>query len=215
MLSEALSHCGLIAILRGIRPNEVVGVGGQLYSAGFRVLEVPLNSPDPFESIKKLRHVLPMDCVVGAGTVYQAAQVENVRAAGGQLIVMPHSDGAIIAAAMSASLHVIPGVATPTEAFAAFGAGATLLKFFPADHLGPTALKAWRSVLPREIGLIPVGGIHPENLRTFLDVGATAFGVGSTLYKPGMTPQDVALRGAEFIAAWRSARLETIRTTTQ
>jgi 2-dehydro-3-deoxyphosphogalactonate aldolase len=210
MLREALSRCGLVAILRGIRPNEVVGVGEQLYSAGFRVLEVPLNSPDPIESIKKLRLALAMDCVVGAGTAYQAAQVENVREAGGQLIVMPHSDGAVVAAAMSARLDVLPGVATPTEAFAAFRAGATLLKFFPADHLGPTALKAWRSALPREVGLIPVGGIHPENLRTFLDAGAAGFGVGSTLYKPGMTAQDVALRGAEFIAAWRSARSQSM-----
>jgi 2-dehydro-3-deoxyphosphogalactonate aldolase len=206
MLREALRHCGLIAILRGIRPDEVVGVGEQLYCAGFRVLEVPLNSPEPIESIRKLRQNLPMDCVVGAGTVYQAVQVDQVRAAGGQLIVMPHSDGAVIASAIAAQLYVLPGVATPTEAFAAFRTGTTLMKFFPADHLGPAALKAWLSVLPREVGLIPVGGIHLENLRTFLDAGATGFGVGSTLYKPGMTAQDVARRGSEFIEAWRFAQ---------
>ena len=206
MLREALRRCGLIAILRGIQPDEVVRVGEELYSAGFGVIEVPLNSPEPIESIRRLRQSLPTDCLVGAGTVYRPAQVAQVRAAGGQLIVMPHGDHAVIASATAAQLHVLPGVATPTEAFAVFGTGTTLMKFFPADHLGPAALKAWVSVLPREIGLIPVGGIHPENLRTFMDAGAVAFGVGSTLYKPGMTNQELVRRAGEFMDAWCSAR---------
>jgi 2-dehydro-3-deoxyphosphogalactonate aldolase len=205
MLREALRQCGLIAILRGIRPKEAVEVGEKLYSVGFRIIEVPLNSPEPTQSIRNLRRALPADCVVGAGTVYLSRQVEDIRAAGGSLIVV-HNDLAVIAAAASANLDVLPGVATPTEAFAAYAAGINLLKFFPADHLGPTTLKAWFSVLPREVVIIPVGGIVPENLGLFVKAGAIGFGLGSALYKPGRTSQDVEQRGVEFMVAWRAAQ---------
>jgi 2-dehydro-3-deoxyphosphogalactonate aldolase len=205
VLRGALSQRGLIAILRGVQPHEVVEIGQGLYSIGFRIIEVPLNSPEPIQSIGNLRTALPADCQVGAGTVYLPAQVESVRAAGGSLIVMPHCAAAVIDAARTAKLDVLPGVATPTEAFAAFAAGITLLKFFPADHLGPTTMKAWLSVLPREMGLIPVGGICPENVSSFVSAGAIGFGIGSALYKPGMTAAEVTQRGQHFMAAWIAA----------
>lgn len=206
MLKEALHHCGLIAILRGIQPDEAVEVSLKLYDAGFRVIEAPLNSPEPFDSIRRIRESLPFDCIVGAGTVYLPSQVEQVRAAGGSVIVMPHSDQAIIAAAKAAQMEILPGVATATEAFAAFTAGATLLKVFPADHLGPATMKAWLSVLPPQVGLIPVGGVQPSNVGTFVAAGAAGLGIGSSLYKPGMMASDVATKAEEFVAAWRAAK---------
>lgn len=202
MLREALRECGLIAILRGVMPNEVLQIGAQLYSIGFRIIEVPLNSPQPIESITNLRKGLRADCQVGAGTVYLTSQVEAVKGAGGSLVVMPHCSTAVIGAARAAKLDVLPGVATPTEAFTSFAAGITTLKFFPADHLGPTTLKAWLSVLPREVELIPVGGICPENLDSFVSAGATGFGLGSALYQPGMSVADIVERGKSFMAAW-------------
>ncbi len=206
MLKNTLKQCGLIAILRGVRPDEAVDIARSLYAAEFRVIEVPLNSPQPFESIRKIRASLPSDCVVGAGTVYLSKQVEQVRAAGGSIIVMPHSDPKIIAAAKCAGMEVLPGVATATEAFAAFAAGATFLKLFPADHLGTSTLKAWLSVLPLGVGLIPVGGIHPGNIATFVAAGAAGFGIGSALYKPGMSVAEVEAKAREFVQAWQTAQ---------
>jgi 2-dehydro-3-deoxyphosphogalactonate aldolase len=202
MLRSALLDCGLVAILRGVRPSEVSGIAEVLYAQGFRVIEVPLNSPQAAESIQKLRDTLPKDCLIGAGTVLTGAQVNEVRDAGGKLIVMPHSDKSVIDAAISAGLEVLPGVATPNEAFAPLASGITLLKVFPADHLGPAALRAWLAVLPPGIGLIPVGGVTPQNLGEFIAAGAIGFGVGSALYKPGMTAADVASRATQFVAAW-------------
>jgi 2-dehydro-3-deoxyphosphogalactonate aldolase len=203
-LSNAMSECGLIAILRGIRPEEAAETGQALYAAGFRIIEVPLNSFQPFESIRKMRASLPPDCVVGAGTVYQSGQIAEVLRAGGELIVMPHSDRIAIETALSSGLAVIPGVATPTEAFAALSTGCSFLKFFPADHLGPSSLKAWISVLPAEARLLPVGGITTTNLAEYLKAGASGFGLGSALYKPGMTSKSIADRGTEFVFAWRN-----------
>ncbi len=203
-LGNAISECGLIAILRGIRPEEARETGQALYGVGFRIIEVPLNSPQPSESIKELRASLPADCIVGAGTVYLPGQVEEVLRAGGDLIVMPHGDKAVIETAHSLGLTVIPGVATPTEAFAALSTGCTFLKMFPADHLGASAIKAWRSVLPAEARLLPVGGITTTNLAEYFKMGASGFGLGSALYKPGMTTKNIANRGAEFIFAWRN-----------
>ncbi len=202
MLNEALRHCGLIAILRGIEPKQAQPIADGLYRAGFRVIEVPLNSPEPIESINLIRQKLPADCVVGAGTVYLPAQVDAVRAVGGSLIVMPHGDVKVIDAAKAAGLDVLPGVATATEAFAAFAAGANFLKIFPADLLGPATLRAWLSVLPRSVGLIPVGGISPENIDGFVRAGAVGFGVGSALYKPGMSVEEVAQRAQALVRAW-------------
>jgi 2-dehydro-3-deoxyphosphogalactonate aldolase len=143
---------------------------------------------------------------VGAGTVYRADQVDRVKAAGGSLIVMPHCDRDVITAARSAAMDVMPGVATPSEAFQAFASGATLLKVFPADCLGPAAIKAWVSVLPSEVGLIPVGGIQRNNLDVFAAAGAVAFGVGSALYKSDMTVEDVSIRAKAFVRRWRALK---------
>jgi 2-dehydro-3-deoxyphosphogalactonate aldolase len=205
MLDQALQSCGLVAILRGLRPAEAAAVGLALYDAGVRVVEVPLNSPEPLDSIRLLRGALPADCVVGAGTVLTPEQVREVRAAGGQLVVMPHGDGAVIRAAREAGLWVTPGVATPTEAFAALAAGATALKLFPAEALPPAVVKAWLAVLPRGTRLVPVGGITPKSLAPYVAAGAAAFGLGSALYRPGAGPAEVGARAAEFVAAWRAA----------
>jgi 2-dehydro-3-deoxyphosphogalactonate aldolase len=203
MLKEALKQCGLIAILRGIRPDEVEGVGLALYDAGFRIIEVPLNSPEPFESIRVLRNVLPANCMVGAGTVLSPAQVLQVKDAEGQLIVMPHSDPEVIRAATAAGLASAPGVATVTEAFAALAAGADILKMFPAEQLGPIVVKAWRAVIPASVMLVPVGGITPDSLKEFTAAGASAFGLGSALYKPGMTVEQVRKNADAFVGAWK------------
>ncbi|MFL9927309.1 2-dehydro-3-deoxy-6-phosphogalactonate aldolase [Herbaspirillum lusitanum] len=200
----AMQQCGLIAILRGVRPDEVGGIGLALYEAGFRIIEVPLNSPEPLQSIEALRNKLPPDCVVGAGTVLSAEHVAQVKAAGGELIVMPHSDGAVIRAAKAAGLLCAPGVATVTEAFAALAAGADVLKMFPAEQLGPQVVKAWRAVIARNIALVPVGGITPEGMAVFSAAGASGFGLGSALYAPGTPAQEVARRAAAFVSAWQA-----------
>jgi len=205
MLKEALKQCGLIAILRGIRPDEVEAVGLALYDAGFRIIEVPLNSPEPFESIRVLRNVLPANCMVGAGTVLSPMQVQQVKDAEGQLIVMPHGDPEVIRAATAAGLASAPGVATVTEAFAALAAGADILKMFPAEQLGPVVVKAWRAVIPASVMLVPVGGITPASLKEFTAAGASAFGLGSALYKPGMTVEQVRKNADAFVSAWQQS----------
>lgn len=206
MLEHALAQNGLIAILRGLQPHEAAAIGEVLYGAGFRVIEVPLNSPEPFESIRILRGSLPADCVIGAGTVLTPAQVAQVKAAGGQLIVMPHSDPQVLRAAKAAGLYLAPGVATPTEAFAALAEGADVLKLFPAEQMGPAVVKAWLAVLPAGTVLAPVGGITPGNLQQFFDAGARGFGLGSGLYKPGMTPGQVAAAAKAYVTAWQALR---------
>ena len=203
MLSEALAHCGLVAILRGIRPDEAPAIGAALYAAGFRVVEVPLNSPDPLASIRLLRDTLPPDCAVGAGTVLAASQVEPARRAGAELVVLPHGDATVIRAAKAAGMAAIPGVATPTEAFAALAAGADLLKAFPAEQIPPAVIRAWRAVLPPGTGVLPVGGITLELLGPYLAAGVAGFGLGSALYRPGATPAEVGARAEAFVAAWR------------
>ena len=209
MLKDAMQNCGLIAILRGIRPDEVAAIGLALYKAGFRVIEVPLNSPQPLDSIRILRATLAADCVVGAGTVLSSAQVAEVKSAGGEIIVMPHSDVKVIAAAKQAAMACAPGVATLTEAFAALAAGADALKMFPAEQLSPVVVKAWRAVIPGEVALIPVGGITPANMAPFVAAGASGFGLGSALYKPGLNAMLVGQNADEFIAAWRSTQRKT------
>ena len=204
MLKQALAQNGLIAILRGLHPQEAAAVGEVLYAAGFRVIEVPLNSPSPYESIAILRKTLPADCLIGAGTVLTPEQVEQVKAAGGQVIVMPHSDAKVLRAAKAAGLYLSPGVATPTEAFAALAEGADVLKLFPAEQMGPSVIKAWLAVLPAGTLLLPVGGITPDNMQVFTDAGAKGFGLGSGLFKPGMTVDQVASRAQAYVAAWKA-----------
>lgn len=201
-----LQNLPLVAILRGVTPEEVVAVGRVLYQAGFRIIEVPLNSPEPMLSIRRLRDSLPDDCIVGAGTVTSAAQVGEVQAAGGEIIVMPHADAAVIGAAKAAGLLCAPGIATPTEAFAALAAGADALKLFPAELLSPAVLAALRSVLPPATVMLPVGGITPDNMTPYLKAGARGFGLGSALYRAGQSLAQTEANAQRFAMAWQAVR---------
>jgi 2-dehydro-3-deoxyphosphogalactonate aldolase len=204
-MREYLAPLPLIAILRGITPAEAVPVGQALVDAGFRIIEVPLNSPQPLHSIELLARALGERCLVGAGTVTSVTQVDEVARAGGRLIVMPHADALVIGAAKAKALWCAPGIATPTEGFAALAAGADALKLFPAELLAPPVLKALRAVFPPEVLFLPVGGITPQNLAAYAAAGANGFGLGSALYRPGVTPQQVAVNSRPFVSAWRSS----------
>jgi 2-dehydro-3-deoxyphosphogalactonate aldolase len=205
MFRHWLEPLPLIAILRGLRPEESVAVGSAIVDAGFRMLEVPLNSPRPLESIRLLADALGDRCLVGAGTVLRVDAVAEVAAAGGKLIVMPHADIQVIAAAKRAGLFCAPGVSTPTEAFAALAAGADALKAFPAELVTPSVLRAWRAVIPAEIPLLPVGGIEPDGMDVYRRAGASGFGIGSALYKPGRSVAEVADAARAFARAWASS----------
>jgi 2-dehydro-3-deoxyphosphogalactonate aldolase len=202
-LQARLALLPLIAILRGVRPQEAIEIGGTLIEAGFLALEVPLNSPEPLASIERLAHAFGERALIGAGTVLEPAAVEEVAAAGGRLIVMPHGDPAIIRAAKAKGLFCVPGVATPTEAFTALQAGADALKLFPAEALPPTVVKAWRAVLPKDVWLLPVGGITPEAMAPYRAAGADGFGLGSALYRTGAGAAEVGRSARTFAAAWR------------
>ncbi|KQV87684.1 MULTISPECIES: 2-dehydro-3-deoxy-6-phosphogalactonate aldolase [unclassified Roseateles] len=204
MLDQALQQLPLVAILRGVKPDEVEAIADTLYAEGFRVIEVPLNSPQALDSIARLARRMPNDALIGAGTVLSADAVRDVQIAGGRLIVMPHADVAVIRVAKARGLACIPGAATPTEAFAALQAGADALKLFPAELVTPPVLKAMRAVLPRELSLLPVGGITPETMAPYRQAGAAGFGLGSALYSPGLTASDVAPRARAFVQAWRA-----------
>lgn len=205
-LATFLEPVPLIAILRGLEPERAFAVGATLFEAGFRVIEVPLNSPDPFTSIRALADGLAGAALIGAGTVLQPEDVARVKEAGGRLVVMPHGDPGVIGAAKREEMLCVPGVATPTEAFAALAAGADALKMFPAEGLPPAVLKAWRAVLPAGIGLVPVGGMTPERMAPYLAAGAAAFGLGSALFTPGLALDDLAKRARAFVAALEEAR---------
>ncbi|MFT7773330.1 2-dehydro-3-deoxy-6-phosphogalactonate aldolase [Roseateles sp.] len=204
MLEQALQQLPLVAILRGIKPDEVEAIADALYTEGFRVIEVPLNSPQALDSIGRLARRMPEDALVGAGTVLSADAVRDVQIAGGRVIVMPHADVAVIRVAKARGLACVPGVATPTEAFAALHAGADALKLFPAELVTPAVVKAVRAVLPRELRLLPVGGITPDTMAPYRKAGAAGFGLGSALYAPGMSAGDVAARARAFVQAWRA-----------
>jgi 2-dehydro-3-deoxyphosphogalactonate aldolase len=200
----ALRALPLIAILRGIKPIESEAVAAALHAAGFRLIEIPLNSLEPFDSIARARRALPADALVGAGTVLRTDDVERVRAAGGELIVMPHMDRAVIRAAKTAGLVCVPGVATPTEAFAALDAGADALKLFPAELISPPVVKAMLAVLPKPLRVFPVGGITPDAMAGYVRAGANGFGLGSALYTPGATVDHVTDRARRFADTWRA-----------
>jgi 2-dehydro-3-deoxyphosphogalactonate aldolase len=204
MLRQLLQDLPLIAILRGIRPQEVPAAADALTSAGFRIIEIPLNSPEPLESLRHLAGRTGL--LVGAGTVLSPAEVEAVAAAGGRLMVAPNADREVIAAAKRLGMVTIPGVATPTEAFAALAAGADGLKMFPAEILPPKAVKAWRAVLPASLALLPVGGVTPESMADYLAAGADGFGLGSALYKPGMSAVELGQRAKAFATAYRALK---------
>jgi len=195
----------LIAILRGIRPEEILDVASALHEAGIGSIEVPLNSPRPIESISRLSDTFGDRCLCGAGTVLRVADVEAVHAAGGRLVVTPNTNPAVIARAVTLGLVVVPGFATPSEAFQAIDAGARLLKLFPAGTYGPGHLKAVRDVLPSDVKVFAVGGVGAANLSPWLDAGAAGAGVGGEIYRPGHAAEEVHRRALALVAAWRAA----------
>jgi 2-dehydro-3-deoxyphosphogalactonate aldolase len=193
----------LVAILRGLSPEEALDVGRATVNAGFHILEVPLNSPDPLRSIQILATAFP-NVLVGAGTVTTAQQVRDIKAAGGQLIISPHLDDNVVCETVNLGLISLPGVATPSEAFKAIALGAHGLKLFPAEMISPAVVKAMRAVLPGHIRLIPVGGIGTHNMADYRKSGASGFGIGSALYAPGKSAQAVGESAAAFVKAWQA-----------
>jgi 2-dehydro-3-deoxyphosphogalactonate aldolase len=206
MQSEVPGEKALVAILRGLVPERALGVAHVLYAAGFRAIEVPLNSPEPFASIAVLAAGLPPDCLVGAGTVLDAGDVRRTHAAGGRLIVSPNFDAEVIAAATQLKMQVLPGIATATEAFGALRAGATQLKLFPATTYGPRHLQALRTVLPPGTRILPVGGVAADHLADWLAAGAAGFGFGSELFRPEYDLGDIERRAQLLVRAFREAR---------
>lgn len=204
--ADAVSECGLIAILRGISTSEVEAVGQALCDAGIRVAEIPLNSPDPFTSIQKMSTAFKGKLIVGAGTVLSVQDVNLLKAHGGEISVSPDCNEAVITRAKELGMEPLPGVFTPTEAFAAIRAGATHLKLFPAEAASPITVKAWRAVLPKHVKVYAVGGITPANMQSWIDAGVTGFGIGSNIYKQGFTTADVAKSAKEFVTAWRAVK---------
>jgi 2-dehydro-3-deoxyphosphogalactonate aldolase len=204
--AEAVARLPLVAILRGVTPGEAPAMLRALVDQGFLLIEAPLNSPEPYASIKAMRAIAPPEVLIGAGTVRTPREVEAIADAGGDLIVMPHADLAVIAAAKARGLIAMPGVATPTEAFAALGAGADALKAFPAEMITPAVVKAWRAVIPGDVPILPVGGITPDNMAPYLAAGASGFGLGSALYRPGDSVARVGEQAAAFVAAWRALK---------
>jgi 2-dehydro-3-deoxyphosphogalactonate aldolase len=198
---DALAACPLVAILRGVKPDECVAIGAALVDAGFTIIEVPLNSPDPYSSIALLSREFGTRALVGAGTVIDPKQVGKVAQAGGCLIVMPHADSRVVVEAKASGMTALPGFATPTEAFAMLAAGADGLKLFPAEASPPKVLKAIRAVLPHEVPVLPVGSITVENMRDYWSSGASGFGLGSALYKVGNTAAHVGKSAAKFKVA--------------
>lgn len=200
------ADCPLVAIIRGVTPAEIEGIGGALLDAGFRIIEVPLNSPEPLVSIERLAKLAGERATIGAGTVLTTADVQRVADAGGRIIVSPNTDAEVIAASAAAGLVASPGYFTPSEAFTAVKAGAHVLKLFPAEAAGPAVVKAQLAVLPRDIPLVVVGGVRPDNMRPYVEAGAAGFGLGSSLYKPGIAAGEVAANARAFVAALRELR---------
>jgi 2-dehydro-3-deoxyphosphogalactonate aldolase len=202
-LSDFLARCPLVAILRGIRPEEAVPVVVALEARGFAIVEVPLNSPDPFASIAALAHDFGDRMLIGAGTVMTEGQVANVAAAGGRLIVTPHADAVVVRAAKTRGLWAVPGFFTPAEAFSMLAAGADALKLFPAEGANPAMLRAMRAVLPSGTMVLPVGGIDASSMTAWLAAGAAGFGIGSAVYKPGDTPEIVSAKALALVSPRR------------
>lgn len=203
VFDQAFARCALVAILRGVRPDEVLTIGEVLIAEGFTIIEVPLKSPGALDSIAQLADRFGGRAVIGAGTVLDSRDVAAVHDAGGELVISPNMNPAVVEATIARGLVSLPGVATPSEAFAAIALGATALKLFPAEGASPAVLKAWRAVLPPEIRVLPVGGITPEAMAPWRVGGANGFGLGSALYTAGMPASDVAARARRFVDAWR------------
>ncbi|WP_204355699.1 2-dehydro-3-deoxy-6-phosphogalactonate aldolase [Marinobacter bohaiensis] len=198
-----LEEMPLIAILRGIRPDEADAIVSELIDAGFRLIEVPLNSPQPFDTIARLVERFGDRALIGAGTVTTTGDVAELKRIGARLQVMPHADAEVIRAGVEAGMDVFPGVMTPTEAFSALKAGAQALKIFPANLVGPEGIKAMRSVLPPDLVIAPTGGVSADNLADFAKAGARGFGLGSGLYKAGQDAATVRRAADAYVAAWR------------
>jgi 2-dehydro-3-deoxyphosphogalactonate aldolase len=199
-----LAECPLIAIIRGVRPDEIEAVGGAIVEAGIRIVEVPLNSPDPFASIERLAKRFGDEALIGGGTILDPEDVKRVARAGGRIIVSPSTDTAVIKETWEEGLVSAPGFFTPSEAFAALNAGAHVLKLFPAEAASPAVLKAVKAVLPHEVPLIVVGGVKPDTMRPWLDAGASGFGLGSGLFKPGRSATEVAAAARAYVAGVRA-----------
>lgn len=204
--ATAFARCPLVAILRGVRPDEVEPIGDALVAAGFTLIEVPMNSPDPLDSIGRLARRLEGQALVGAGTVLTPDQVRAVQQVGGRLIISPNSDLSVIAQSAQAGLVSMPGYFTPTEAFAAVHAGASALKLFPAEAATPAVLKAQRAVLPKDLPILVVGGINPDTMAPWVAAGANGFGLGSALYKPGATAAQVSEAAQAFLNGWNATQ---------
>ena len=204
-MPSPLEELPLIAILRGVRPDEIVDVAGALVDAGIRAIEIPLNSPEPYRSLQRLCEVYGGTCLCGAGTVLEATQVERVRDAGGSLIVAPNTDPSVIGRALQLGLIAMPGFATATEAFMALSAGAQYLKLFPAATYGVEHIKALRAVLPLTTRIFAVGGIDPKALADWRGARIYGFGIGSDLYRPGLAVDEIARRASAIVAAYRAA----------
>ena len=200
---QRLDVCPLVGIIRGVTPDEAEAIGAAIFDAGIRIIEVPLNSPDPLASIRRLVAVFGDRALIGAGTVLAADQVAEVKAAGGRLIVAPNTNPQVIRATVAAGLISSPGYFTPSEAFTAIEAGAHVLKFFPAEAAVPAVIKAQRAVLPRHIPLVVVGGVRPDSMQPWLEAGADGFGLGSGLYVPGQSPAVTADKAQAYVAGLR------------
>lgn len=205
-LDEALAQCGVVAIVRGVTPDDILPVAEALHEAGVRVVEVPLNSPDPLESIRRLAAAFAGRLFCGGGTILTPAEVEAVAAAGGRLMVSPNVNPAVIRRAVQLDAVPFPGFATATEAFAAIEAGARRLKLFPASSYGSAHLKALKAVLPMDVQVAPVGGVGAADMAEWRRAGAACFGIGSELYTPGMAPQEVHRRAVDLVAAEQASR---------
>lgn len=201
--ATAFAALPLVAILRGVEPHEVAGIGEALVEAGFTLIEVPLNSPDPFASIEVLARALGDRAMIGAGTVLTPGDVARVADAGGRMVISPNTNVDVIAETARRGMASLPGYFTPSEAFAAIQAGATALKLFPAEAASPQVLKAQRAVLPRDVPVLAVGGVAPDTMAPWRAAGADGFGLGSALYKRGATAAEVAVAARAFVTAWR------------
>ncbi len=203
LLRRYLDQCPLVAIIRGVTPDDAEAIGQAIFDAGIRIIEVPLNSPNPIDSIHRLASKFGDSALVGGGTVLEPAQVGAVQAAGGRLIVSPNTNLGVIAVTSLAEMVSMPGYFTPSEAFSAISAGATGLKLFPAEAASPAVLKAQRAVLPAEVPIFAVGGIKPDNITPWLDAGADGFGLGGGLYQPGQSAAETAEKASAYVAAVR------------
>jgi 2-dehydro-3-deoxyphosphogalactonate aldolase len=202
-LNARLAEAPLVAIIRGVTPDEVEEIGNALYEGGIRIIEVPLNSPDPLVSIARLARSLGDRALIGAGTVLDPEQVARVRDAGGRIIVSPNTYAPVIAATAQAGMISLPGYFTPSEAFEALRAGAHGLKLFPAEGASPSVIKGQKAVIPKHVPLLAVGGITPGNMAPWLEAGASGFGLGSGLYKPGQTPEETATKARAYVEGAR------------